>query len=458
MAHGMKASILGLPDELLGPILLDAACFTPPSPFFEDGGFGTAAALPLVCRRFHRHATPYLFADIYIRCTGEDSFYVTSAGDTIRKVVRRTRLLHRTFRQNASLWPYCRKLTIDTGRFRQTPLASARESPMSNLLNIAVDFITWLTGTTRLWIYGQRLKASEVSHLLSLAVENLPGLKDLRLHDFYGARFVLPQVFEPLTGLDPSACLRTLDLKGISKIGNSLDWKRLRAKAGAASITELNLSNFVQSLEVLEALVRWPAKLEKFSFRLPSEYPYAGDYAPSRYSLGGLQPILAVHKATLTHIQIRELYSSGLERFSVADFPNLQSLYLSHDLTGTNITFVGNLVAPNLSKFHWDMTLEDQQCSETLGSFAQPEEDWLRAFCTAAIHHKSALRHVYIQFRPESYLYSSDREVVHKQYPWDRMDKIGREVQPHGITLLYNTPSVTRDEFQEMIGSSPDEY
>lgn len=228
--------------------------------------------------------------------------------------------------------------------------------------------------------------------------------------------------------------------------------------AGTASFTELNLSNFVQTLETLEALTRWPVNLEGFSFRLPSEYPYAGEHSLSTYTLGKLQPILAAQKATLTHVRIRELYSMGLEEFNVTDFPKLRSLSLSHGLTGTDTTYVGNLVAPNLREFHWDMTLEDQQLGETLGNFAQPEEDWLRALSAAAIDRKSALHHIRIQFSPEAFIYSHERKTIHDKYPWDRMDQIGREVQPHGITISYNIPTVTKEEFREMLEAPPDNF
>lgn len=182
---------------------------------------------------------------------------------------------------------------------------------------------------------------------------------------------------------------------------------------------------------------------------MPSGSQYSGTSAPSHYSLGALQPVLASQKAALTHIRIQEIYSTGLEGFDVTDFPKLKSLYLSHDLTGTETAFVASLVAPNLHEYHWDMKLEDQQCGETLGSFGRPEEDWLRAFATAAINHKSALRHFYIQFRPETHPYSYEwKEVDDKQYPWDRMDRVGREVLPHGIMISYKTPNITRDKFR----------
>lgn len=222
MAEDRQAFILSLPDELLGPILLNAAHVTQPSRF-ENRVFGTAVALSRVCQRFYSLVTPQLYADIWIRCTDGDQ----------DGAARQTRLLHRTFRQNASLWPYCRKLTIDSGNYFHVP-ASRRQSPMCNLLYVVVDFMSWLTGTTHLYIQDDGLDLSEILRMLSLAVDHLPCLQELKLHHIYGAPFVLPELVSALSGLGPSACLRTLDLQGISNIGSSLDWERLRVSTACA--------------------------------------------------------------------------------------------------------------------------------------------------------------------------------------------------------------------------------
>jgi hypothetical protein len=163
-----------------------------------------------------------------------------------------------------------------------------------------------------------------------------------------------------------------------------------------------------------------------------------------------LQPILATQRATLTHIRIQKIFSSGIEDFDMTRFPKLQSLWLSHDLTGTDTSLVANLVAPHLRVFHWDQQLEDQQCCETLGSFGQREEDWLQAFAAAAVERKSTLRQIRIYYRPDPYLYSYNGEDEDPLlYPWDRMDKIARDIQPHGIHLSYNKPNITREEFNK---------
>lgn len=212
------------------------------------------------------------------------------------------------------------------------------------------------------------------------------------------------------------------------------------------------MRHFTHNLDALEALVMWPARLESFSFRMPCSDYYAGNPALSQYSLATLQSILATQRATLTHIRIQQIFNSGIEGFDMTGFPNLQSLWLSHDLTGTDTSLVANLVSPNLRVFHWDQMLEDQQHCETVWSFGQREEDWLRALAAAAVDRRSTLRQIRIYYRPDDpYLYSYDGEDEDYPplYPWDRMGRVARDIQPHGIHLSHNKPNMTRKEFNE---------
>jgi hypothetical protein len=104
------------------------------------------------------------------------------------------------------------------------------ESLTMNLLYIAVDLVTWLTGTTKLCIkdcLGDH-KMSDILSLVRLAAEHMPGLKHLTLHSRWGSSFDLPLVSDTLSDLGLSACLRTLDISGISYAGADSDWKRLR--------------------------------------------------------------------------------------------------------------------------------------------------------------------------------------------------------------------------------------
>jgi hypothetical protein len=164
------------------------------------------------------------------------------------------------------------------------------------------------------------------------------------------------------------------------------------------------------------------------------------------WSLAILQRILAIHKSTLRSIRIRCINVPGLDRFDLREFENLEELSLSYLSTnGTvGIHLIPNLLAPHLRVFHWDLTREDQQCNESLGDFQQKEEDWLRRLALTAVTQGCPLRRIEITFTP---LFTYYFDGV---YPWDRMDALGRELQPHGIQVCYNPPSTSREEYMEI--------
>jgi hypothetical protein len=208
----------------------------------------------------------------------------------------------------------------------------------------------------------------------------------------------------------------------------------------------------MQTPKVLEDLVRWPASLESFDL----EYTFGACYSRKglsiEWSLNTLQPILAIHRTTLLSISIRCINFGGLTGFDVRDFPNLQELRLSDATTSpryrnytTDAHLIPNLLAPRLRVFHWDLTLEDQQCSESLGYFSQEEEDFLRAVAHEAIKVKCPLRMLRITYTPYTWLESDI------QYPWDRMDTLNRELQVAGIQVCYNPPTISHEEFSTQL-------
>lgn len=216
--------------------------------------------------------------------------------------------------------------------------------------------------------------------------------------------------------------------------------------AGTGRFTTLKLENFLQTPDFLKVLVRWPARLEKFTL----EHTYSACYSViglyDDWSLAVLQPTLTIHKSTLRTIKIRCINVGGLTGFDLRDFEKLQELSLSYQTTRgtTDIHLIPNLLAPQLRVFHWDLTLEDQQCNESFDFFQQNEEDWLRTLALTAIEQGCPLRRIEIKFTP---MYSSPIGV----YPWDRMDALGRELQPHGIKVCYNNPSMSREEYMEIL-------
>ncbi|VUC24104.1 unnamed protein product [Clonostachys rosea] len=455
------AALSSLPDELLAPILRESVKLEyvvvsehsnvrHPKPCDSP----TTTALALTCRRLHRLVTPILYSYLQIQCNGasQDQF----------SEIWITRHLHRTLRENPSLWTHCKRLEIEIGSHRQiSRISFDREGP-HNLFRIAFDFIRWLTNIEELrilgwphysdpWSQGHPILAptrDDYLQLLSLASEHLTSLRQLELFTHSSATLALPVLSTAFGGLETSACFRTLDISGISRFGTRQDWELLKTRAGTASFTKLKLRNFNSSPSALQALVMWPAKLESFQFAVPLDGDGSWLEGVTAYNLGIMHSILSHQKDSLTYIRMDQLLEQGLHNFNVTEFHSLKVLWLAHNLTGTDFKSVANLLAPNLEVFHWNMMSEDGDSVQSLDTFDKREEDWLRAFAAAAIARDSTLRQIKIRFYADALILREDKTGL--EYPWDRMDRIASEIQPHGIHLSYSPITVSREEFNRL--------
>lgn len=78
--------------------------------------------------------------------------------------------------------------------------------------------------------------------------------------------------------------------------------------------------------------------------------------------------------------------------------------------------------------------------------FGHEEASWVRKLAQTAIARKSLLRKIRIFFHPLS-LGSQGNQEQYLDYPWDRMDALNKEFQPHDIAITYTKPTKTRAEW-----------
>lgn len=166
---------------------------------------------------------------------------------------------------------------------------------------------------------------------------------------------------------------------------------------------------------------------------------------------------LSIHKNTLQSIHIGHLSRGGTGRLlDVSGFPKLEVLTLSRWQIGgekwqTDQPLIFSpvdadlLLAPNLHTFGLDFTIDGQQ-TEGWADFADPEEHWIREFAKAAIARQATLRKIQITYTPDDW-----RSREEYGYPWDRMDKIRDEIQPYGLMLEYNQPTLTKEEWLQPV-------
>ncbi|KAJ5951959.1 uncharacterized protein N7479_010372 [Penicillium vulpinum] len=430
-----QAFILKLPDEILdaiisltAPVLRSHRCLPEHSKVYE-----MAIALSLVCKRFHRITVPYMYMDLGIN-TNDDAW---------RQPKKVFKNLHRSFRENPSLWKLCRNLTVIWSKSNDRNLY------------IAADCLTWLTAAKTLTFWD--LNGKKAWELLRLATEQKSACDTLSLSSNYNYDLHLPFVIDVLgdftSGFLPN--LKKLNLDGVSFYGDQMSQAALREKAGMAPFTKLQLCSFLLTPKSLEGLVRWSSRLEEFELKYTFGDDYATDGFYSDWRLAKLQPILSVHRKTLRSITLYGIGSPGFDGFDLRQFDNLEELSLSSQISGhqgprerTIYQPPDGLFASRLRVFHWDLTLLDQQLGESLSDFDQEEEDWLRLFARKAIECRCPLQRIKIKFTP------CDWQGAGDVYPWDRMDAMGADLRPHGIKVSYNPPSISREQYMTYIANS----
>ncbi|KAL4970613.1 uncharacterized protein BDV14DRAFT_163648 [Aspergillus stella-maris] len=371
----------------------------------------------------------------------------------VRGLVKDPQLLHRLITQRPLLLPLCRRLSI---RCTEDRTIYGDTVPYAGDYTAFFDFARYFTKATSFHLAGVDGQ-KEAWLLLQAVLSNFSGLNEVELTSTWLALRLdkLVKILAEEDSGSPPLSLRSLLLDEVSRNCGEKALRLLRSCQGTSSIKILKLRDFLQTQTVLSDLVKWPKALEVFDLQYIYTLASCGHQQPgvmglyTEWSLQTLQPILELHKRTLRAITIRGLNKSGLTGFDVRGVSNLRELYLSDGVTGRDemtMNLIQCLLAPNLRVFHWNLTLEDQEHSEELGSFAQWEEDFLRCFATEAVRKACPLHILRLTFNP---IHSTLNEI--SLYPWDHMDKLDHEFREHGwdVRLEYNQPSITREAFKK---------
>ncbi|KAF4332003.1 f-box domain protein [Fusarium beomiforme] len=338
-------------------------------------------------------------------------------------------------------------LVIDLERSSYDPYprfrVRGREWPVASL-DSAHHFIEWLSCTTELNISGHAMvnygvQQPSLSIFISRTLNCLTRLTILR---FYGDLISLPSVLEGLADLGNSRPnLPALEIYNIMGSRSDSHWQTLRDCKGTAPIKSLKLDYYGQTPQALEALIRWPKKLQKLWFRPFCAWSTGQSGLFSRWSFAVMQPILETQMANLRELSIPDLDIGGIEDLDFSNFMKLEILKLPSTVTRYRAGDVPRLVAPNLRVFEWRVINGNNECEEEVDDFGQEQEDWVRAFVRRAVDCKTKLETFYIEFSP--IMGRVYRNVV---YPWDRMDSVARQSEPHGIKIRYSPPTFSKED------------
>ncbi|TPX15354.1 uncharacterized protein E0L32_004631 [Thyridium curvatum] len=423
--------ILDLPDELLSHVLTLSVGPLRGYRLRHDGRRGRLvplASLARVCRRFNRLATPLLYEGIFV-----SHVYQCSRRPVEEHTASRE---WQVMKANPSTRQFCRRLEIDAARSDQCDKHTSE----------ARDLIKWLTNTTTLKLHSWPATYRDTGSLARLALTSMPRLRSLTLTGWKGSTLRPPVVREALAGFGYSLALRSLHLQHIGEHEGTLEqWAELTPHA--LSVTKLTVFEFLQTSKVLSHLIQWVKRLEHLEIHYLFSADYAGNETYIGWSLGKLQPMLELQRDSLTCISISHICVEGLAGFDVTSFPNLRFLSLCYRATGLDIHLVSRLAAPRLNRFRWDLTLQDQQCSEQLGHLDEPQEKFLRAVAqTLLVELKVPLREILVQFRPEYDHWLFGAPWAPEVLPWDRLDSIQRDYSEHGLAVICSPPGPTEEE------------
>lgn len=204
----------------------------------------------------------------------------------------------------------------------------------------------------------------------------------------------------------------------------------------------MELEDFSDSAEVLRVLLSWPEALS--TFRL------LWSFSDGLFmDLPMVKDMLVQHRNSLVSLEIGHLPRGGkAELCDFSEFSALEKLSLSRwhfgesseKLPDSQQIFENCLSPPRLRKFTWTFMMMDQVWPQWY-HFGQEEASWVRNLAQTAIAKKSLLRKIQIFYYP----LSLDNPELRYNYPWDRMDALNEEFQPHGIDITYTKPPTTRE-------------
>jgi hypothetical protein len=158
---------------------------------------------------------------------------------------------------------------------------------------------------------------------------------------------------------------------------------------------------------------------------------------------------LLIHRETLTHVSLCILRgSSNNSLFDATLFPNLEFLQLSRWEMASPVQFriedADSVLGPSLKTFSWAFFMAGYYDEEGI-SFGKNEISWVRQLVETAIARKAALTTVKIVLPEELYYFNKEEQA---ERPWEAMfDMRDKVMMPNGITLIYNAPMISIEEW-----------
>ncbi|KAJ5647590.1 hypothetical protein N7490_003962 [Penicillium lividum] len=320
------------------------------------------------------------------------------------------------------------------------------------------DLICWFTRLRSLVLVGGFYsKAPEKirEHTLSLIhrTGNLGQLQSLKIEGDMWDETGGISLAETVKYVNSSS-LETLEISGTGLSDTAIIPEMLLPHvARSASFTSVKLRGCKDYPKAIAAFIHWPKELVHFTINTSGSFV-------SDMNLHDIGMCLSIHKETLKTIYIDLLgFPHGLS-FNASNFPLLEVLRLSRTQICEdpwnrefewNPVYADLLLGPSLHTFGLVFGVMGHSL---INNWGHKEEEWIRQLAIAAWKRKAPLKTIEITFSPVSPYPNlkqgtySDWEYV---YPWDRMDKLGVQIQRYGLTLEYTAPPWTKEEWLSQV-------
>lgn len=377
--------------------------------------------------------------------------------------MEKVRKLHRLLLHNPSLRLLCLSLYIDI----DDDSVEVNEEDFQ----VVNDLISWFTRLRSLVLMGGFYskapeKVREYTLSLIQNTQNLGQLRNLQIEgdmwDETGGislaetvKYINSTSLETLevsaAGLSDTSSLSEMLLPHVSAGACPFKCSMLIKfqKSRSASCKSVKLRGCKDYPEAIAAFIHWPKELVHFTINTSGSFV-------SGMNLHDIGMCLAIHKETLKTIYIDLLgFPHGLS-FDASNFPLLEVLRLSRTQICEdpwnrefewNPVYADLILGPSLHTFGLVFGVMGHSL---INNWGHMEEEWIRKLAIAAWKRKAPLKRIEITFSPVSPHPNlkqgtySDWEYV---YPWDRMDKLGAQIQRYGLTLEYTAPPWTKEEW-----------
>ncbi|MCJ1316031.1 hypothetical protein MMC15_001351 [Xylographa vitiligo] len=409
-----------IPDELLS-LIFD---FLPPA-YSRDAypvkDLANPLSLLFVCRRWQRCYTPILYRELYI------------------KKDRRPKKLLKTLEYQPPLSGYIKTLdiNIDSHRINIDALTSVvqhschvRKITLS--ANMGEELRPLLEAIARLeYLELLRLHCSPSMYTIAHQLER-PSLRHLELWCYGWGIGDKLRASEPEDGV----VFTKHHAKSLLPLAHHY----------TGALTSLAILNPAAPPEVTGFIICWPTALVRFTATLSHSF-FAHRYTPA-----SMERILLRQRHSLKDITLGALsFSRGQGGSGMLDFSSFHSLE-TLSMSCYNIfseaaaTTLQKLSAPLLHHLSISFATEEQHDTH-FSSFGADEVTWFKNFASAANSANTALRTVFVEFDPDSYIYDGIDQNL--RWPWAYLDEAAQALAEIGITLTYSPPRWTIEQWEE---------